>query len=429
MHFIQFNEANFDIIKIYTENYPNKFEYLRKIITSKNFQITNSEQEYHYLEPWIQWPSIYTGLKAKEHEIFRLGDVEKKYDLKNFFNELDDKGITTGFICPMNLLNNFKNSHYFIPDPWTKTKVTGNWFINSLSKILSYAVNNNSSGKIGFKNLILFFFSIIIYSRLKFWPLYFNLAYKGIIKKERWSKALFLDLFIHNLNISLKKKYNPKINVVFFNSLAHIQHHYFLNSKLLKDFSKNPNWYVKNKDDPIYDAMVIFEKIFEDYIISNEKIFLATALSQSPAKKPVFYYRLNNHKDFLMNFNINANEILPRMTRDFTMNFISKKQCAQVEKKLKNIKLNNHYVFDVDNRGDSLFVTLRYSEEIKKTDFFIGEDIKLKALENVSFVAIKNGIHNNIGYAYHNLNTNSDEKFINIFEIKNFLINNIAINI
>ncbi len=429
MHFIQFNEANFEIIQNYLKNHPNKFTNLEKILDSKTFQKTNSENEYQLLEPWIQWPSIYTGLKAKDHNIFRLGDIEKNSELKNLFHDIDEEGITSGFICPMNLLNDFKYCHYFIPDPWTRTKVTGNLFHKSLYKTLSFSVNNNSSGKIGFKNLLVFAVSVIMYSKFKFWPNLIKLTYKALVKKQKWAKALFLDLFIHNFNLSLKNKYNPNISVVFFNSFAHIQHHYFLNSKFSTSLNKNPNWYIKSKDDPIYDAITIFDQIFKDYIDSNHKIFLATGLSQSPANKPVFYYRLNDHREFLNKFGILTGDIIPRMTRDFTINFKNKEEAKESEERLNNILLNGKSIFDIDNRGDSLFVILKYPDEITDKDYFNNESIKEKASENVSFVAIKNGIHNQTGYIFHNFNTQTDITIENIFQIKDFLIKHIPKNI
>ena len=36
------------------------------------FLITESESEYENLEPWIQWPSVHTGLPFKDHKILRL---------------------------------------------------------------------------------------------------------------------------------------------------------------------------------------------------------------------------------------------------------------------------------------------------------------------------------------------------------------------
>src|SRR5205085_2542263 len=56
-------------------------------------------------------------------------------------------------------------------------------------------------------------------------------------------------------------------------------------------------------------------------------------------------------------------------------------------------------LFEVDNRGDTLFVTLSYPHEIKPgfTASFDGKTIHQLESE-VIFVAIKNGRHNGIGY-------------------------------
>ena len=58
---IALNELNFDLIKKYVED--NKLKNLKKIIDKISF--TTSETEYKYLEPWIQWPSVYFGKKQK----------------------------------------------------------------------------------------------------------------------------------------------------------------------------------------------------------------------------------------------------------------------------------------------------------------------------------------------------------------------------
>ena len=66
--FIQLNEINFELLKNYSNKYNFKFfnsQFLEKLVNTK------SENEYSLLEPWIQWVSIYTGLEAKKHKIFR----------------------------------------------------------------------------------------------------------------------------------------------------------------------------------------------------------------------------------------------------------------------------------------------------------------------------------------------------------------------
>ena len=70
------------------------------------------------LEPWIQWVSIYTGKRANEHKIFRLGDI-KKYSGDLIFNTIEKLNKSIGLVCSMNVANNFKESKYFFSDPWT----------------------------------------------------------------------------------------------------------------------------------------------------------------------------------------------------------------------------------------------------------------------------------------------------------------------
>ena len=55
--------------------------------------------------------------------------------------------------------------------------------------------------------------------------------------------------------------------------------------------------------------------------------------------------------------------------------------------------------FEVDNRGETLFVTLSYPHEVKPGfNVSINKKILDKFESEVVFVAIKNGRHNGIGY-------------------------------
>ena len=81
--FIQLNEINFDVVSSYLlkgRQLPN----LKKIVNE--ISLTESETEYQNLEPWIQWVSIFTGKKFKEHNIFRLGDIVN-HDYVQFYEK------------------------------------------------------------------------------------------------------------------------------------------------------------------------------------------------------------------------------------------------------------------------------------------------------------------------------------------------------
>ena len=107
------------------------------------------------------------------------------------------------------------------------------------------------------------------------------------------------------------------------------------------------------------------------------------------------------------------------MSRDFIIYF-NNEQIAKVnEIILANLKLKNKNIFKIDNRGSSLFVTLVYPDEIKKNDFI--ETKKIDLFKYVSFVAVKNGMHNQKGYYYDNFSKNINNNF-KIEEIKNIII-------
>ena len=90
-----------------------------------------------------------------------------------------------------------------------------------------------------------------------------------------------------------------------------------------------------------------------------------------------------------------------------------------------NIKL-----FEVDNRGESLFVELVYPNDILEKDSIYSKDSKFK-LDNfksyITFVAIKNGEHNGIGYLTSNFDLEISKNSIDLKDLKD-LIKNQSIN-
>ncbi len=93
--------------------------------------------------------------------------------------------------------------------------------------------------------------------------------------------------------------------------------------------------------------------------------------------------------------------VQPRMTRDFLVEFDSSEQATQAAATLRSARAANGMpLFDeVDNRGDSLFVTLTYPHDIPE-----GFDITVDGTtyhnfdQDVVLVAIKNAHHDTLGY-------------------------------
>jgi hypothetical protein len=130
------------------------------------------------------------------------------------------------------------------------------------------------------------------------------------------------------------------------------------------------------------------------------RVMMATGLHQDPVDEPVFYWRLRDHAAFLRSLGCEFERVEPKMSRDFLVVCKDKSVGEKTQRLLLTVRaVNNEPLFEVDNRGDSLFVTLSYPHEIDTGFELYLENKKISDFEkHVVFVAIKNGRHNGIGY-------------------------------
>ena len=416
------NELNFDYIKFYISQglLPN----FKKLFEIQPPIETVSENEYKLLEPWVQWVTVYTGKTYKEHNIYRLGDIINSPELSQIFEELENEELSVGAISPFNADNRLKNPAFFIPDPWTKTKPSGNWIVKALYQAVQQSVNDNAKSKLNFKTLISLSLGLLLYVPISRWIHYLKII---LSLKKPGAKALILDSLLADVHLTLWKKHKPDFSYLFLNSGAHIQHHYLFSSKAYEGNIKNPEWYCPKGFDPLIQILSEYDKQIGKLLsLKNVKILLATGLHQQPHEHLTFYWRLKEHIKFAEMIGIeNLSEILPRMSRDFLVKFSNKIDAINAKKLLDSFYASKDDIklFEVDNRGTSLFVELVYPNDINESDSIYSKESKFK-LENfksyLSFVAIKNGEHNGIGYLTSNFDLKA-EKQINLTNLKSII--------
>lgn len=412
VYFVGLNEISFEYVRHYCSE--GKLKNLSKLLEDGHFYRTASETTDHLLEPWIQWVTVSTGLDHAEHNVFRLGDIVGRHDLEQIWEYLEKKGILVGAVSPFNAENRLVSPAFYVPDPWTKTSASGSKLLKMLSQTVSKAVNGNASSNVGAVDIIALLTSILVYS-----PFSEYKAYLGLILgiKKPGARAILLDQLLGHVFLSLTTKKNPGFASLFLNSGAHIQHHYLFSSAAYTGQNKNPEWYCPSGHDPLENVLCTYDKVVGKIMKTNSRIIIATGLHQVPHEKSTYYWRLKEHEKFLNRIGINyAKEIVPRMSRDFLIEFHNSADCARADTFLQNVRLGNRseIVFSTDNRGDSLFVELVYSHDITAEDSIthpseglLYENFK----EQVAFVALKNGEHNGEGYVLSNFDLNKDDVF------------------
>lgn len=422
------NELNFDYIKFYINQglLPN----FKKIFDIQPPVETVSEKEYKLLEPWVQWVSIHTGKTFEEHKVFRLGDIVNNPELYQIFEELEAEGLSVGAVSPFNTENRLNNPAFFVPDPWTKTSPSGNWVVKALYQAVHQSVNDNAKSKLNLKSMISLGLGLLLYVPISRWIHYLKTVFKA---KNPGAKAVVLDSLLADVHLTLWKKYKPDFSNLFLNSGAHIQHHYLFNSKAYQGDLKNPDWYCPDGFDPLIQILSEYDyQIGKLLQLRDIKLIIATGLHQQPHEHLTFYWRLKEHVKFAEMIGIkNFSKILPRMSRDFLVKFKNETDAFNAENLLNSFFAfkDDIKIFEVDNRGTSLFVELVYPNDIEDNDSIYSKESNLK-LENfksyLAFVAIKNGEHNGIGYVTSNFDLNLENR-IKLTSLKS-IIKKVALN-
>jgi hypothetical protein len=394
---IELNEINFEAVRYYAGQ--GALPTFAKLIAQHGYAETTSEATYEKLEPWIQWVTAHTGLSFNDHGVFRLGDIVN-HDIPQIWDMLEGQGFTVGAISPMNAKNKLKQSPFFVPDPWTKTPTSGPKLLARLHQAIGQVVGDNTKGKITPQSAFWLLVGLLRFARPRNYLRYFNLIVQS--RSKPWSRPMFLDLFLADIFVRLNRRHKVDFASLFLNAGAHIQHHYMFNSPAYAGVARNPDWYIAPKSDPLLEVYTIYDVLLAQIMdaMPQNHLLIATGLHQDPHPTVTYYWRLKDHMPFLRKIGINAQIVEPLMSRDFIVRFESCAAAALACDRLNSAKDNqSEPLFEVDNRGKDLFVMLVYPHDIPKNmSYTVGNAGYTDLSQDVSFVAIKNGQHNGLGY-------------------------------
>ena len=419
--FLQLNEINFDYIDRYIElGYLPTF---KKFFDEYGYVQTTSETEHHLANPWIQWPTVHTGLSYSEHKVFRLGDIVK-HDYEMIYEVLENNGVSVGALAAFNAKNNTKKAKFFIPDPWTKTPFSGSSDLRRIYNALCQVTNDYAKKKIALQSYIDLALGAVGNAKYGHLPSYVKDALSYVTGKT-WFRASVCDRLLIDTFITQCKKHKPQFATVFLNGGAHLQHHYLFSSKVYDGDRKNPDWHVGKGEDPLLDILTLYDEALKDSLeladsFPNGRVILATGLHQDAHERETYYYRIDDHEAFLARLGIKYSHTYNLMTEDFVLCFDNEQLALEAESKiLRSNTINTQEIFYVET-ADKVVRTLNKSSQIFHTENR-GKDIyvQLKPVaslipENaavscddavidyfgqlVSLAQVKNTHHHGIGY-------------------------------
>ena len=396
--FIALNEINLDLAKKYVKRSPGLLPNFEKILTGKIIE-TKVEDDYHYLEPWIVWPSVFLGKGADSHNIFHLGDGAR-VESKSIFAVIESLGFKVGAISPINAPNDLTSPAFFIPDPWIETDSDRSMMSRIITNVTRSAVNSNASNRLSLKDILGLGLILLRFARLKNYAMYVKYALRA--RRKKWYRSLFFDLLMFDIYTKLAAKKEPDLSFLFLNAGAHIQHHHMFSSIFSDESCRDPQ--SSKHYDAIADMLAGYDRLLGQCFAQHyQSLVIATGLTQIPYDREKYYYRPRDHEAFLKTLGVRFERVFPRMSRDFEISFSDAEEMMHAEETLKlaSIGTEEYPVFRVV-RIDALriFVTLVYARQIQPDDLIKTESAAFLVSDAVDLVAQKNGMHSGKGWAF-----------------------------
>lgn len=393
---VELNEFNYDLLSATVKRYP--LPTLRKIMDfSKSSYRTPDRYNSGYLEPWVQWVSIHTGLPSMVHGIKHLGDVPH-LNVEQCWETLSRHGVTTGVWGVMNgEKRQAEHALFFLPDPWTFSEWASPAELNHLLRLPRYVAKHYQSLRyIKILAESLKFFRFLI--RAKMLPTFLKESLKLFtsLKTFGFQHFIFISYFDYlstQLFIAYKKKYQPRCAFLFLNSLAHLQHHHWREG-------------TDTATPEILFGLQTLDRTFEALLhaFPDDAIVFHNGLSQMNTnhERPWVLYRQKDPAHFLKALDVPAIRVEQHMTHDGHAFFANAHDCDAAFEAMRHATLCGKPLFRVEkNPSDpcKLFYMLIFTDALEPSDHptFIFSQKSFSFFEYFDRIVTRTGRHLPIG--------------------------------
>lgn len=316
--------------------------------------------ENRFLEPWIQWYSLHTGLDYHTHHVFNLTDGPAAGHT-DIWHALASAGLKVGNFAGMNSPGLASPGSFYVPDPWCTTQAPYPPELNPYQKFVLGKVQENSNPgvAIGLSDELAFARFLATHG-LSFASL--RAAGEQVTRELRdrsvgWQRASLLDQLQVDVFLHYWRKYRPDYASIFMNSTAHYQHAYFH----LIDADQSPSGDTE-PGDPRHRAVLFGYQQMDRFIdrlartleAQGAMLVLVTALSQQPNPSAgQRFYRCRDIRALFDALGIQATELLPVMSQQYSAVFATAADATAARHKLERLQVADRQVFDFGTSPDN----------------------------------------------------------------------------
>ena len=368
---------------------------------------TDAEEKAPYLEPWIQWVTVHTGLAYAQHGVFDLGDGHK-LTVPRIWDIVGQHGQKVWICGSMNASFHKPISGFILPDPWsTGVRPYPEGTFESFFNFVRANVHEHTRSEMTVSKADQMRFLAFMTTH-GMSPETVAVIIKQLLEERggahRWKRAAILDRLQWDVFSWYWRRHQPTFSTFFLNSTAHFQHMYWRNMDP-SIFSAKPS----DSGQDEYSKAILFGYQQMDAIVgkclslidTDTIVVLATALSQQPCLKyeetgGKVFYRPEQPPDLFRFSGISSSpEFAPVMSEQFRLYFPSEAAAREAQEKLLQLRWEDRPVMLARAQAREVFAGCAVFERVPLDAMVCnGEGVTRKFYElfyNCSLV--KSGMH------------------------------------
>jgi hypothetical protein len=372
---IEFNELSPVLMEKFIA--AGKLPNFARLRAESEVRLTDAQEEQEYLEPWIQWVTVHSGLRHAEHGITYLGEGNKLAQ-KSIWDLLSDAGKRVLLCGSMNIDYEVPLNGWVIPDPWA-TNVTPypadefrpyHRFVSA--NVQEYTRENLALSR---REQVEFLAFMVRHGLA---PSTVSAIARQLISERssdvHWKRAVLLDRLQWDVFRSYWKRGQPDFATFFLNSTAHFQHAYWRNME--------PEHF-KIKPDPgeqaVYQDAILYGYEQMDALCGrllrlagdDTTLMFATALSQQPCLTyeetgGKTLYKPTDFEALLRAAGITDTAVAaPVMAEEFHLTFDTEAIAIAAESRLTRLRYRDAAVLGIRRQGADLMCGCRVWERVE----------------------------------------------------------------
>ena len=193
--------------------------------------LTEAAERAPYLDPWIQWITVHTGLNFREHGIERLNEGHTVTE-RRVWDFVAESGKPVWICGSMNAGYRTGIRGAVVPDPWAThvqpaPEDLQPYFSFIQRNVLEYTNSKVPLTRADYINFVKFMASHGLSAGTM--AAIVKQLLKEVKGQDRWKRAVILDKLQFDVFRHYYKKIKPAFSTFFLNSTAHFQHFYWRN--------------------------------------------------------------------------------------------------------------------------------------------------------------------------------------------------------